>query len=175
MTSKARLKGLVGVAVLALAGVAGVAQQVIRQPANHPQAEMAQSAASRLNAGEAPQAVIPVKAVDIGESTDPFVIVVDSSRSVLASSASLDGRVVLPPPGVFDYVSSHGEDRVTWQPTPSVRSWIVVDAFRGGYVVAGRSPAEAEADGYLVMFWGSLAALGLAVVGAVAAFALKVR
>ena len=175
MTSKARVAGLVAVAALALAGAAGVAQQVIRQPANHPQAEMAQSAASRLNAGETPQAVVPARSVDIGASTDPFVIVVDGSRSVLASSGTLDGRVVLPPSGVFDYVTSHGEDRVTWQPTPGVRSWIVVDAFRGGYVVAGRSPAEGEADGYLVMFWGSLAALGLAVLGAVAAFALKVR
>ncbi|HET7467191.1 MAG TPA: hypothetical protein VFL29_11015 [Candidatus Dormibacteraeota bacterium] len=175
MTTRARLLGLAVAAAFAVAGVAGVAQQVIRQPANHPQAEMAQSAASRLNAGETPQAVIPARSVDIGQSTAPFVIVLDSSRSVLASSATLDGQVALPPPGVFDYVTSHGEDRVTWQPTANVRSWIVVDAFHGGYVVAGRSPAQGEADGYLVIFWGSLAALGLAVVAVAGAIAVKVQ
>jgi hypothetical protein len=173
--TKARLGGLVAVAVVGLAGIAGVAQQVVRQPANHPQAEMAQSAVSRLNNGETAQAVIPADSVDIGASTTPYLIVLNGQRSVLASSATLDGQVVLPPSGVFDYVSSHGEERVTWQPTPSVRSWIVVDAYRGGFVVAGRSPAGGEASGYLAMFWGSLVALGLAVLGGIGLFALKVQ
>ena len=111
--------------------------------------------------------------MDIARSTDPFVIVVDGQRAVLASSASLDGQVVLPPAGVFDYVRSHGEDQITWQPAAGVRSWIVVDAFRGGFVIAGRSPADGEAAVYLLMFWGSLAALGLAAVSAVGLFVLR--
>ena len=161
------------VAALGLAGVAGVALQAIRQPANHPQAEMAQTAVSRLNAGDSPNAVVPSGKIDIAQSTEPYLIVVDGQRSVLASSASLGGQVVLPPAGVFDYVSSHGEDRVTWTPSGGVRSWIVVDSFRGGYVVAGRSPADGEAAGYLFMFWGALAALGLAAVGAVGLFVVR--
>lgn len=167
MISKARLGGLVAVALLGVAGVAGVALQALGQPANHPQAEMAQSAVSRLNAGESPNAVVPSGKVDIAQSTKPYLIVVDGQRSVLASSASLGGQVVLPPSGVFDYVSSHGEDRVTWTPAGGVRSWIVVDSFRGGYVIAGRSPADGEAAGYLFIFWGALAALGLAAAGAI--------
>lgn len=128
---------------------------------------MAQSAASRLNAGAAPAAVVPASKVDIAASTEPYLIVVDANRSVLASSATLHGAAVVPPSGVFDYTKAHGEDRVTWQPTPDVRSWIVVDAFNGGFVVAGRSPASGEADGYLAVFWGALAALGLAALGAI--------
>jgi hypothetical protein len=154
------------VLVLGLMGGAGLARQALQQPANHPQAEMAQSAAARLNAGDAPAAVVPAGKVDIAASTEPYLIVVDGQGSVLASSATLNGAAVVPPSGVFDYARAHGEDRVTWQPTPDVRSWIVVDAFKGGFVVAGRSPASGEADGYLITFWLSLLALGLAGAGA---------
>ena len=44
---------------------------------------------------------------------------------------------------------------------------------RGGFVIAGRSPADGEAAGYLLMFWGSLAALGLAAVSAVGLFVIR--
>ncbi|HEY6874837.1 MAG TPA: hypothetical protein VI384_00600 [Candidatus Dormibacteraeota bacterium] len=159
---------LAAVAALGLLGVAGVAVQAIAQPANHPQAEMAQSAVANLNSGAQPQAVIPDRSVDIAQSNDPYLIVLDGQRSVLASSASLDGQVVLPPAGVFDYVTAHGEDRVTWTPANGVRSWIVVDSFRGGYVVAGRSPADGEAAAYLFLFWAGLAAIGLAGLAGVA-------
>jgi len=171
--SKTRLGTLAATVVLGLIGVAGLAQQAIRQPANHPQAEIARAAVSRLDAGESPDAVVPAAEVDIARSTDPFVIVVDGQQAVLASSASLDGHVVLPPPGVFDYVRSHGEDQITWQPAAGVRSWIVVDAFRGGFVIAGRSPADGEAAAYLLMFWGSVAALGLAAVTTVGLLLLR--
>jgi len=36
-----------------------------------------------------------------------------------------------------------------------------------GYVVAGRSPADGEAAVYLFVFWAGLAALGMAVTGAI--------
>lgn len=162
MISKSRVAGLAAVAALGVAGVAGVALQALAQPANHPQAEMAQSAVAKLNSGASPAAVLPNGQVDIARSTDPYLIVLDGRRSVLASSASLDGQVVLPPAGVFDYVTAHGEDRVTWTPADGVRSWIVVDSFRGGYVVAGRSPGDGEAGAYLAIFWAGLAAIGLA-------------
>lgn len=152
---------------LGLLGAAGLGRQAIQQPANHPQAEMAQAAASRLNSGETPAAVVPASKVDIAASAEPYLIVVDGQGSVLASSATLNGAAVVPPSGVFDYTKAHGEDRVTWQPTPDVRSWIVVDAFHGGFVVAGRSPAGGEAEGYLAMFWLSVLALGLTAFGAV--------
>ena len=168
MISKSRVAGLAAVAALGLAGAAGVALQAIAEPANHPQAEMAQSAVAKLNSGASPAAVLPSGHVDIARSTDPYVIVLDGRRSVLASSASLDGQVVLPPTGVFDYVTAHGEDRVTWTPADGVRSWIVVDSFRGGYVVAGRSPGDGEAAGYLFLFWAGVAALGLAGLAGVA-------
>lgn len=168
MISRTRRWWAVALVSLGLLGAAGIGRQALQQPANHPQAEMAQSAASRLNAGDTPAAVVPADKVDIAASTEPYLIVVDGQGSVLASSATLNGAAVVPPSGVFDYTKAHGEDRVTWQPSADVRSWIVVDTFRGGFVVAGRSPAAGEADGYLATFWLSVLALGLTAAGGIA-------
>ena len=161
------------VAALAAAGLAGLAVQALGQPANHPQIDMARQVVSRLDAGASPADVIPAARIDIATSTDPYVIVTDSQQKVLASSASLAGQSVLPPSGVFDSVKANGEDRVTWQPATGVRSWIVVDSFRGGFVIAGRSPSDSEQSAYLLLLWGSFAALGLAGLGAVSLVVMR--
>ncbi len=162
-----RFAGALVVAALAAAGAAGLAVQAVGQPANHPQVDMAHQVVSRLDAGASPGDVIPAAKVDIATSTEPYVIVTDSDHNVLASSATLAGQSVLPPPGVFDSVKANGEDRVTWQPAIGVRSWIVVDAYRDGFVIAGRSPSDGEQSAYLFLLWGSVAALALAALGAV--------
>jgi hypothetical protein len=159
------------VAVLAAAGLGGLAFQALGQPANHPQVEMARSAVSQLEGGASPASVVPARVVDIASSTDPYLIVTDARHNVLASSASLSGVVVLPPPGVFDSVLANGEDRVTWQPAPDVRSWIVVDSYGGGFVIAGRSPGGVEQSGYLLLMWASFGAIALAGISAVALMA----
>ncbi|MGH7759901.1 MAG: hypothetical protein ACREOY_00580 [Candidatus Dormibacteraceae bacterium] len=69
---------------------------------------------------------------------------VGADLKVLAISSELDGGPIVPPPGVFDFVRAHGEDVITWQPATGVRSAIVVDSFRGGYVVAGRLLSATE-------------------------------
>jgi hypothetical protein len=157
-----RIAGLLVVIGLAAAGLAGLAVQAFGQPANHPQIELARSAVSRLDGGAPPMEVVPSRGVDIAASTDPYVIVTDSRHAVLASSGSLSGQVPLPPPGVFESVVANGEDRVTWQPADGVRSWIVVDSYRGGFVIAGRSPSGSEQSAYLFLVWGSIAALAVA-------------
>ena len=121
-----------------------VVQQQLRGAANHPQIEMAREAAAKLNAGANTESVVSGAAIDLASSADPYLIVVDSNGALLASSAQLDGRAVIPPSGVFAYVRDHGEDVISWQPAPGVRSAIVVDSFRGGYVVAGRSLTGTE-------------------------------
>ena len=162
MNRPARVTGLVAVVIFGGAGLLGLGVQAIGQPANHPQVELAHSAVSRLNAGESPAVVVPSSHVDLASSTDPFVIVTDQDAVVLASSASLSGKPVLPPRGVFDYVRMSGEDRITWQPSSGVRAWIVVDAYRDGFVIAGRAPSDGEQSALLALLWGSFAALGLA-------------
>jgi len=120
------------------------AQQSLRHAGDHPQIEMARDAIGKLQAGASPTSVLPNTAVDLARSKDPYLIVIDEEGKVLATSVTLDGVQPVPPAGVFDYVRAHGEDTVTWQPAPGVRSAIVVDSWDHGFVVAGRSLQDTE-------------------------------
>lgn len=133
-----------------------VVQQQLRGVANHPQVEIAREAAGKLNAGANPQSVVKGAPVDIASSSDTYLIVVDSNGALLASSAQLEGRAVSPPSGVFAYVRDHGEDVISWEPAAGVRSAIVVDAFHGGYVVAGRSLTGTEQAESALSLWAIL-------------------
>ncbi len=123
-------------------------QQSLRQGANDPQIQMAQDIAAKLSAGATVESVVPKESVDIEKSLAPFVTVADENGQTVASSAMLDAVVPKVPSGVFDYVASHGEDRVTWQPRAGVRQAIVVTSYDSGsskgFVVAGRSLKEVE-------------------------------
>lgn len=156
---------------LLAAGIYVVRQQQIRSAANHPQTSLARHAVSLLNQGANVQAVVPTRQIDIGRSPDPYLIVVDGQGNLLATSAVLDGAPVIPPSGVFDYVRSHGEDVISWQPAAGVRSAIVVDSFSGGFVVAGRSlqpteDMESQLGIWVVIGWlAVMAVIGGAALG----------
>src|SRR5260370_13472989 len=154
---------LSGLATVAAIATFVVAQQQLRSAANHPQVEIAREAAGELSAGANPRSVVNRAPVDIASSSDTYLIVVDAGGVLLASSAQLEGRAVIPPSGVFAYVRDHGEDTISWQPAAGVRSAIVVDSFRGGYVVAGRSLTGTEQAENALGLWAMFgwAAAGL--------------
>jgi hypothetical protein len=120
------------------------AQQSLRMGANDPQIQMAEDAASSLNAGASVETVVPSTKVEIADSLAPFVIVFDQSGKILASSATMHGAMPDYPVGIFDYVLKNGQDRVTWQPEAGVRMATVVAPYKNGFVMAGRSISEVE-------------------------------
>ena len=165
---------LAGVVTLLFGGGYVLAQQAARHAADHPQVEMAHDAVAKLQAGASVDSVLPRIKVDIASSPDPYLIVVDQGNRVIASSATLGGDPTVPPSGVFDYVRTHGEDTVTWQPAPGVRSAIVVDAFEGGFVVAGRSLIGTENLESSLLGWAAFGwSATLLVLGGVAAIRLR--
>ncbi len=139
---------LVAIIVTGLIGIVYAAvQQDIRQGANDPQIQMAEDAAAKLAGGQSAQSVVPLEKVDIANSLAPYLIVFNANGNPVASSAQLDGQTPAIPAGVFDSARQKGEDRITWQPQPGVRSAIVVTQFKGstsGFVVVGRSLREVE-------------------------------
>jgi hypothetical protein len=151
-----------------------VAQQIQRHTANDPQIQMARDAATLLESGQTPDAVLPAERVDMSRSLAPFLIVLDDGGKVLATSATLRGAPRAVPPGVLAEVRARGEERVTWQPEPGVRIASVVDRYAGssgGFVVAGRSLQETEERvvqfQHLILLGWALTLVGLAVVSAV--------
>lgn len=123
---------------------ANISHQVLRMSANDPQIQLAEDAAQRLNAGEDVAGILPDRKVDMAASLAPFVIVYDNAGRPVASSASLDGTTPTPPRGVLEYVRSHSQERVTWQPRPGVRIASVMIRTANGFVVAGRNMREVE-------------------------------
>jgi hypothetical protein len=134
-----------------------ISQQVLRMSANDPQIQLAEDAAQRLSSGETAAGIVPERQIDMATSLAPFVIVYDDAGHPVASSAKLDGSVPMPPKGVFDFVRSNRQERVTWQPRPGVRIASVVNRATNGFVVAGRNMREVEIREALVF---KLAALG---------------
>ena len=107
----------------ALAGlVYATVQQNYRQSANDPQLQMAEDTASGLSAGGSPREVVTGEPVDLATSLAPYTIVYDAHGGVLASTAVLDGSTPTPPEGVLQTATEEGQDMVTWQPRPDVRS-----------------------------------------------------
>jgi hypothetical protein len=85
--------------------------------------------------------------VDIASSLAPYVVVFDDAGKAVTSSGLLHGQLPNLPAGVFDVTRKAGEDRLSWQPEPGVRSAAVVVHYQGaqaGFVMAGRSLREVE-------------------------------
>lgn len=120
-------------------------QQNLRSGANDPQVQLAQDTAARLDSGVAAKAVVDAAAsVDIASSLAPFVIVFDSSHNILAGDAALDGGIPAPPHGLLDAATLGSPSMVTWQPRAGVRIAAVTAAWKGGFVLAGRSLSRVE-------------------------------
>jgi len=149
--------------------VYGAVQQDLRQGANDPQVQMAEDAAARLNGGAAPNAVVPSDQIELAGSLNSYVMVFDAERRLVASSAQLNDQAPPFPPSVFDSARSRGQDRITWQPAAGIRSAVVVQAWRNGFVVVGRSLrlVEERIDQiFLLTGFGWLVTLGCTAIAA---------
>ncbi|MDQ6900732.1 MAG: hypothetical protein M3072_14715 [Candidatus Dormibacteraeota bacterium] len=137
----------IAVAALAIGGLAyAVGQQSIRAGADDPQIQLAHDTAQRLNQAPEPvrSAAAAQPAVDLRQTLDPYVILYDGNGRPVSQTVRLDGATPAPPTGAFAAATGRGENRITWQPAPGVRSAAVIVPYRDGYVLAGRSLSLAE-------------------------------
>jgi hypothetical protein len=129
----------VAVAVTGLAAlIFGAVQQDLRQSANDPQVQMAEDAATDLDAGASPSTLVTGTPIELARSLAPYLMIFDGSGNLVASSAQLHGQQPPFPASVLS-AARDGQHRISWQPEPGVRSAVVVQPWRGGFVVAGRS------------------------------------
>src|SRR5258708_1925502 len=104
---------ITGTATLLIGASYAMVQQSARLSANDLPASTAQIVKKQLEAGANPSDVVSTQMVNLREDNSVFVIVADSSRHVLAGSATLDGQTPLPPKGTFEYTAIHGTDQFT--------------------------------------------------------------
>ena len=122
-------------------------QQVLRQSANDPQIQIAEDVSGALSTGVPPQAIANPNGTDLKKSLATFIIVYDSSKSAVLSSATLDGKTPELPKGILDEVNKKGQQRITWEPKSGIRVAAVIQKYSGkapGYVLVARSIREVE-------------------------------
>lgn len=122
----------------------GLVQQDLRTGANDPQLQMAEDAATALNAGAAPATLLGTAKVDVARSLAPFTVIFNSTGAVVATDGVLDGHDPIPPTGVLDGARLNPPNTVTWQPRPGVRIAQASVPWTGGTVLVGRSLREVE-------------------------------
>lgn len=119
-------------------------QQSTRLSANDIPLALSQTVKNELQSGSSPNDVITTQMVNLAANTNPFIIVTDDSKHVLASTATLNGQTPLPPKGVFEYTDTHGTDHFTWQPASKVRLATRVVTYSdkdhdSGFIITGQS------------------------------------
>lgn len=120
-----------------------VSQQILHQSANDPQIQFAEDFSSSIASGSNKATDLnTVKKVDIDKSLQIFAIAYDKAGNVTGSHALLDGKVPDIPKGVLQRAKP--QNRITWEPQAGVRLATVVQAYEGGYVLAGRNLREVE-------------------------------
>lgn len=127
------------------------AQQIYRQSANDPQIQIVEDLAVALSNGAPPQSIARPNATDLNKSLATFVIIYNSSRAAVLSSATLDGKTPQVPNGVFNSLGLksgiNGQSRFSWEPKDGIRVAAVLQKYDGktpGYVLVGRSIREIE-------------------------------
>lgn len=124
------------------------AQQNYRGNANDPQVQVVSDISNRLNRMAPVEQYFPDDTIDLTQSLGLFVVLYDREGRPLRSSALFKGSAPKLPGGVFDFVKTHGEERVTWQPQRGVRMAMVIRSVNSGsvgFAAAGRSLREVEA------------------------------
>jgi len=123
-----------------------VTQQNFRLTANDPQSQMARDAVTAIKNGADPKTLLSSDRVtEMSERMSPFIVIYDKAGNIAAGSTTLNGKPLILPNGVLDYIQKRGSDMVSWQPQPGVRDAMIgLKADRGYTVIAGRSLHDVE-------------------------------
>ena len=130
-----------------------VMQQAIRQEANFASLQLAEQARQDIKNGQGINQLIGQNTTEINSlSTTPFIIALDSNLNIVASSATLDGKMPSIPKGVITATKTQtsttdGANKITWQPETGVRQAIVAITTKDlvssnnkiAYIVTGQS------------------------------------
>ena len=137
----------IAVITLILLLIYAASQQTYRTGANDPQIQMARDMAVSLKEQKSIEHIFPVDSIDISKSLGVFAVLYDRNSRPVKSSGFIHGKTPQLPAGIFDFVKSHGEDMITWQPQPGVRMAMVVAAVQSpdiSFLAVGRSLKEVE-------------------------------
>lgn len=118
-------------------------QQSLRLGANESAAALAKDTLIKLENGALPEEAVSPK-TDIRISLEPFVMIYDNNKQLVATSAGFGSENIAFPKSVLENITKNGDSRVTWQPEKNLRFASVGIKYDGGYIVAAVSLYEKE-------------------------------
>lgn len=121
-----------------------VTQQSIRLGANDLPVNLATETSIKLEKGLSDKNAVPNQTIDISKSLEPFVMIFDKDKNLIATSARMGNAQPTFVKGVLDSVDKRGEYRETWQPQVGLRFAFVATKLGDKYIVAARSLQEPE-------------------------------
>jgi hypothetical protein len=134
---------LAGIIVAFYLSLYAVVHQINRSLADEPQVQLAEDLAYEIDNGISNvEDFEAINKVEISRSLAPYVIIYDIAGNVRASTAVLHGEAPKVPIGVLEHARENGQNRVTWEPEKGVRSAVVAEPLKDGYLLAGRSLRE---------------------------------
>jgi len=122
-------------------------QQSYRSSTNDPQLQIARDLSNALSKGKSGKQFLAADTIDIAQSLALFTALFDAAGKPIQSTGLLDGKLPLPPSGVFEFARANMENVLTWQPRPGVRMAMVFEKIKSpgqGFIAAGRSLKEVE-------------------------------
>lgn len=120
-----------------------VAQQSIRLGANETPMQLAIDTSLKLENGQN-EGLFSSDKLDISKSLSPFLLIFDSNKNLVNTSAVIGNTKPNYPKGVLESVDKNGTDKVTWQTQSGLRFATVAIKTNSGYIVTGQSLAEPE-------------------------------
>src|SRR2546426_504951 len=89
-------------------------QQTYRNNANDPQVEAAQTISNVMDQGVPADAITGQSdQVDLEKSLSLFISIFDKDGKLVSSTGKIGNDSPTPPPGMFDYLKAHGQERFT--------------------------------------------------------------
>jgi hypothetical protein len=118
-------------------------QQLIRHGADDQPMRIVSQIGSTLKQSSNPKIdFLPTS--DLSTSEYQFAAIYDRSNKLIQSSATLNGQVLPIPSGSINAARVRGNNKVTWQPTTSLRFNIYAKSYGDFVVVAGQSLKPSE-------------------------------
>ena len=168
------LLGLLAISIV-FATIYFAAHYALRSSANEPQIQIATDTAWKTALQiEQNGKIVPLEGekVDIGTSTESFVVVYNKSGEVIDSTGIHNGQVPKLPDGVLQGTVDGEKTIFTWEPVENARiAAVVVSSGKYGYVLSGRTLADTEYNlnklTYILLITYGLLLVGITVVAVV--------
>jgi hypothetical protein len=122
-------------------------QQSYCNAANDPQLQMIRDLRKALSEGKSISKLFPVNKIDLKERLAVFAELFEKNGKPIQTGGLLNGALLQPPQGIFNYTNKRSDDVLKWQPQNNIRMAMVLEKANdadASYITLVKSLQETE-------------------------------